>query len=486
MKLLAIDIGASGGKAVAGEFKSGTLESAEVRRFPNSIVEIHGRRHWDILRLFEEVKECLRAVPDAESVGIDTWAVDYGYIGADGDLVGLPFAYRDSRTEHSIPIVHDRIPRDELYSLTGIQFLPFNTVYQIAEDVLSRPWIVDNAHRLLMIPELLGYLLTGRPVAEYTNASTTGFLDVRNRSWSVEILNRIGFPHDLLPGIVQPGETSVDLAPAIAGETGCSAKLTFPACHDTACAVAAVPAMHRPEGAWAFISSGTWSLVGMETRSPIVTDEARDANFTNEGGIDGTIRFLTNVTGFWLIEELRRAWARDGQDVGFETIVTEAEKAPWFKSLINPDHPSFAAPDDMRVAIRRFCEETDQTVPKGIGPLSRCVFESLAFAYRRKIRRLGRLTGESIDRIHVVGGGARNALVCQMTADACGIPVIAGPAEATATGNLLVQAVSAGVVSNTEEGRRIIADSFDLRAYHPTMSQSWDYAADKFDNLLSH
>ncbi len=484
MKLLAIDIGASGGRAVLGEFRDEKLLVSELRRFPNGTVDIQGRKYWDILRLFEEVKECLKDAGDVGSLGIDTWGVDYGYIGRSGELLGIPFAYRDSRTEKSVPRVHEKISREELYKLTGIQFLPFNTIYQVADDLVKRPWLVEKADRLLMIPDLMGFLLTGERLSEYTIASTTELLDVRTREWSAEILEKIGFPGDKLGKPVHPGVEMVSLTDRIVAETGCRAKLICVAGHDTASAVAAIPMEEAAAGNAAYISSGTWSLVGTELRDPIVSSAAREANFTNEGGVGGTIRFLSNVTGLWLIEELRRMWATEGKEVDFETILREAGKAPRFKSIVNPDHQSFIAPDDMRVAIREFCRATGQTVPKGIGPLSRCVFESFACAYRRKIRQLEEITGRAIERIHVVGGGSRNRLLCQMTADACGVKLIAGPAEATALGNLLVQALRNGLINSIDRGRDVVRTSFPLGEYTPRESDLWQPVAERFEELV--
>ena len=487
LKLLAIDIGASGGKAVVGEFVDNTLRTSVMRKFPNRIIDVQGHKHLDILQLFSDVKECIRSARDVESIGLDTWAVDYGYIGRDGDLLGLPFAYRDSRTENSIPFVHSKISREEIYKITGIQFLPFNTIYQIADDLSSRPGLVENAHKLIMIPELLGYLLTGIPTSEYTNASTTSLLDVNSRKWSVEILNKLGYPGDKLLTPVEPGSVRVPLCDPVSDDVGAKIDFTYVACHDTACAVAGIPAMSGDDENWAYISSGTWSLVGMELKNPIVTDAARDANFTNEGGVNRTIRFLSNVTGLWLQNELQRAWSREsggGGGVSFEVIRKEVESAPPFRSIIDPDHKSLIAPDDMRVAIRSFCEKTGQTVPKGVGPLMRCVFESLALVYRRKIRTLKKLTGRNIDRIHVVGGGSKDSLLNQMTADACGKPVIAGPSDATATGNLLIQAVSKGIIGNIDYGRRIVANSFDLKIYEPKNTDLWEGPAKKLEEIL--
>jgi len=483
MRMLAIDIGASGGKAVLGEIDGNSLTTTEVRRFPNAFVDIGGHKHWDIVRLFDEVKKCLATTPDVDTFGIDTWGVDYGYVGYDNDLLGLPFAYRDSRTDQMVPYLRNLITTEKLYSITGIQHMPFNTVYQLADDVLNRPWILANARCMLMIPELLGFMMTGVPASEYTNASTTGLIDLKTREWSDTIIDKISFPTDLLLRPVnRPGALKFDMLKSVASETGSRAKLVLTATHDTASAVAAIPA--RTEN-WAFISSGTWSLVGMELDEPVVTNDARKANFTNEGGTDGKIRFLRNVTGLWLLEELRRMWKKDGMDISYDEILTEIESAPRFKSLVNPDHPSFVAPDDMRVAIREFCKSTDQTVPNGVGPFARCVFESLALMYRKKIIQLSEITGRSIETIHIVGGGSKNGLLNQMTADACGIPVFAGPSEGTALGNLLVQACSNHDFGSIAYGRRIIANTVEPELFEPSGTDDWLNVTAKFDSLLT-
>ncbi len=482
MKLLAIDIGASGGRAVVGDLSTSKLQTSEVHRFPNSFIEVRGHKHWDILQLLQETKECLhRAGPDTASVGIDTWGVDYGYISAEGDLMGLPFAYRDERTSGAIARVHEMLPLPELYSVTGIQYMPINTIYQIADDLQSRPWLVEKSHKLLMIPELLSYLLTGELAAEYSNASTTGVLDARGRTWSDEILDALGFPKDRLAKLVEPGTLKVPLDAHITQETGSRAELIYPACHDTGSAIAAVPAHGKD---WAYISSGTWSLVGAELPEPVLTEKARTYNFTNEGGVTGTVRFLKNVTGLWLIQELRHSWARRGVELDFASISEEANRAPAFRSLIDPNHPSFAAPPDMQEAISEYCRRSGQPIPENAGAFARCVFESLALAYRQVVDQLRDITGSVINHLHVVGGGARNELLCQMTADACNLPVSAGPAEATAIGNLLVQAIAQGLVQDISEARRLVAQSEELLEFAPSSPARWDEAAERFQRLI--
>jgi len=484
MKLLAIDLGASGGKAVLGEFSGERLAMTELRRFPNGMVDVHGHKHWPVLRLLAEVKECLRAAgPDLAGAGLDTWGVDYGYVGRDGDLLGLPFAYRDGRTAAAVERVHRSIPPGRLYAINGLQFLPFNTLYQVADDLEARPWLVERADRLLLMPDLLGFLLTRRAVAEYTMASTTGMLDARARQWSGEVLAGLGFPAERLPELAAPGTARARLTPEVARETASRAQIVFPAGHDTASAVAAVPGAGDD---WAFLSSGTWFLVGAELPAPILSEAARSMNFTNEGGVAGTIRFLKNVTGLWLLEELRRGWSRAGRELDWAAIALESARAPALVSLVNPDDPGLAAPADMAGAIRDFCRRTGQPVPEGVGPLARCVFESLALACRRVLGQLAELTGRTIRRLHAVGGGSRNELLCAMLAEAAGVPVLAGPAEATAAGNLLVQAMSHGLVKDLAEGRRLVAASAPMREYLPAGSgaAAWDEAAGRFERLF--
>ncbi len=477
MRMLAIDIGASSGRGLVGEFSGDGLSVSEVHRFDNGFVEKDGLRVWDLGALMKGVTGSIRDAGDIESLGIDTWGVDYGYVTSEGAVVGDVVSYRDPRTERAVPAVHEAVSRDELYAITGMQHMVINTVFQLASDLAIRPNVVKAADHMLMVPDLLTFLLTGDVAAEYTIASTTSMLDAASRRWSDEIAALIGFPSSLLPGIVMPGGEAVELTDEMASELGTSAKVIRVGSHDTASAVAAVPA---EGGGWCYISSGTWSLVGCERAEPILTPAAQQANFTNEGGADGGIRFLRNVSGLWIIQELRRLWREEtGVDMGWAEIVAEAEAAEPYTCLINPDAPMFVSPLDMRDAVAQNASSTGQAPPEDVGATARCVFESLAFAYRRAIEQMQQVTGDRVERIHVVGGGSQNEFLCQLTADACGVAVHAGPAEATALGNLLIQAIALGIIPDIAAGRELIATSFPTKLYEPSGASS-DEAYERF------
>jgi len=526
MKLLAIDIGASSGRGILGEIAGGKISLREVHRFKNAMIDRDGHKFWDVHRLHKETVAALAKAPEAESVGIDTWGVDYGYVSKSGEVVGLPFAYRDSRTAPMVDRVHSLIPRETLYAINGQQVMSFNSIYQIAEDMMSRPDVLRDADRMQFMPDLLGRMLTGRYTAEYSIASTSGLLDARMRDWSSEILGALGVPRHLFGPITQPGGFQAPLAPEVAKATGSKAVFTLAAGHDTASAVAAVPMTwhghpgresragspcHEEPDAM-YISSGTWSLVGMELDQPVLTKAAQEANFTNEGGVGGKIRFLRNVMGLWLIQELQRIWAERGstpltgagptrlagagstglteaasagQPLGFGEICSQAERAKPFAALINPQDHRFLAPKDMHHEIEEECRRTGQPVPEGVGPLARCVFESLALAYRDCVETLQRITGRTISRVHIVGGGVQNKLLCQMTADACGVPVFAGPIEATAIGNILVQAIAMGELSDIARGRELVRATFPLDEYRPRDRAAWEAAWRRYGAVSS-
>ncbi|GII77076.1 rhamnulokinase [Sphaerisporangium rufum] len=463
----AVDLGASSGRVMLVRVAGGRATLAEAHRFANRPVRVNGTLHWDVLALYQGVLTGLRAAGPVDSVGIDSWAVDYGLLDGDGRLIGNPVHYRDARTAGIMEAVSARIGAATLYRIGGLQFLPFNTVYQL----LAEP-ALDRAHAMLLIPDLLAFWLTGAIGAEATNASTTGLYDVRARAWSHELARRLDLPPAILPPLREPGTPAGTLRAEVAEEAGLpgGVEVTAVASHDTASAVAAVPATGDR---FAYISSGTWSLVGLELPGPVLTEESRLANFTNEGGLDGTIRYLRNVMGLWILQECLRAWGED-EPSRLPGLLAAAGQAPPFAALIDPDDPAFLPPGDMPARIAAYCRRTGQRPPDGRAATVRCVLESLALAYRRTLRAAVRLSGRDAEVVHLVGGGARNTLLCQMTADATGLPVIAGPVEAAALGNGLVQARARGEIDDIRE---VVRRGEPLRTFHPRQEAAWDRVA---------
>ena len=485
-RFLALDLGASSGRAVVGALQAGRLELQEVHRFANGPVRILGRLHWDLPALFEEIKIGIKKAAQLgplESIGVDTWGVDFGLLTEHGALLGPVYHYRDRRTDGALERLEARVPRAQVYATTGLQFMPINTVCQLLAAANEEPNLLKNAAELLFVPDLLNYWLTGARSSEYTIASTSQMLAVHERAWAVDLLRRLSLPTHILPPIVSPGTTIGPLHASVVDELGVPAcDVVATASHDTAAAVAAVPAL-RSDG-WAYISSGTWSLVGVEIDAPITSAEALAGNFTNEGGIEKTIRLLKNVAGLWLLQEARRIWAEAGHKHTFEALTTAAVDAPPRRSFIDPDDPLFAPPGDMPARIADWCREHDQPVPKSPGQFARCIFESLALKYRVHIEQLEMLIGSPIAVIQIVGGGARNALLCQLAADVTGRTVIAGPAEATAAGNILVQALGRGHVKSRAQIREVMAASSQLRTYAPRDEAPWARAYESFKALL--
>jgi rhamnulokinase len=476
-----VDLGATSGRVVVGRVGAGELRLEEVGRFANTPVRLPSGLHWNVAGLYQGVLDGLRAAGLAAgaaglaSVGIDTWAVDYGLLDADGVLLGLPFHYRDARTARVAERVRDEAGARALYRANGLQHLPFNTVFQLAAAAGSAQ--LAAARTLLLIPDLLTYWLTGQVGAEVTNASTTGLLDAATGAWSRRIAELVGLDPALLPALREPGTRVGTLRPEVAAATGLDAAtpVTAVASHDTASAVVAVPAT---EPGAAYISCGTWSLAGLELDAPVLTEESRAANFTNERGIDGTVRYLRNIMGMWPLEECRRVWAARGLPAELPGLLAQAARAEPFAALIDPDAPEFLAPDDMPAAIAAHCVRTGQRPPREQAATVRCVLESLALAHRRVLRQAAALAGRAITRVHLVGGGSRNELLCQLTADATGLPVVAGPTEATALGNVLVQARAHGLVGDLADMRRLVAATQPLRTYRPCGDpRAWDAAA---------
>jgi rhamnulokinase len=484
--LLAADLGAQSGRVLLGRFDGERLSVADVHRFANIPVRVHGTLYWDALRLYEGILEGLRAGVQAAatavaSIGVDTWAVDFALLDARGRLLQNPVHHRDARGERGMASVLGAVPARELYERTGIQQLPINTVFQLAALVVERDPVLEAARGLLLVPDLFHHWLTGAASCEFTNATTTACFDPRAGGWALDLLDRLGIPSRLFPEVVQPGTDLGPVLPEVAEETGLDgARVIAPATHDTGSAVAAIPFRRRDA---AYISAGTWSLVGVESAEPLIDERTFTANLTNEGGVDRTFRVLRNVTGLWLLHECRRAWALAGPDRPFDELVRLAEDAPAFGALVDPDHPSFAAPGDMPARIVAFCERTRQTPPREPGEFVRCILESLALKHREALELLESATGVGPPEIHVVGGGARNELLCRWTASASGRPVLAGPEEATAIGNLAVQAIALGELGSLAEAREVVRASFPPVEFEPRDRAVWDEAYARFRAL---
>ena len=464
--LVAVDLGAESGRVVLGRF-DGRIALEEVARFPTRSRPHHGRLRWDRGDLWTQVRAGAAvagaAAGTVDAIGVDAWGVDYGLLGRDGELLGDPVSYRDPRTRGMVEEAIGRVGRERLYLATGIQLLELNTVFQLMAE--ARAGSLARAERLLLLPDLFHRLLSGSTVAEYTVASTTGAYDMAGGRWAVDLLAELGVPTHLLPEVVDPGTDLGPVKPELPALA--AARVIAPASHDTASAVVGVPV--TDPGA-AYISSGTWSLVGVETTEPVVNRAAMAANLTNEGGAFGTIRLLRNCTGLWLLQESRRQWAREGREYGYDDLVRLAGKAPGGVSVVNADHPDFVAPGDMPARIRGYCARTGQPVPEDDGALVRCILDSLALGYRSAIDDLAMVTGRPVTAVHVVGGGARNRLLNQTVADVTGLPVVAGPAEATALGNLLVQLVALGEVAGLSQAREVVRTSAaaEIRRVEPS------------------
>ncbi len=479
---LAADLGASSGRVIAGLLKDGNLELQELHRFWNGAVEKEDGLHWDIETLFAEIKTGLKKgfaeYGDAvTAIGVDTWGVDYGLLDADGQLLNPPFHYRDNRTDGMMPRVFETVAKEEIYNRTGLQFMVFNTLYQLAAEKRAKRPELQKAEQLLFMPDLFNYFLTGRAVNEYTEASTSQLLDANARSWDVDLIRKLGLPKKIFGEIVAPGTVLGPLKAELADELGGQAPVVAVGSHDTASAVAAAP-LTSPDAA--YLSSGTWSLMGLEEPQPIINEQSAAEEITNEGGVCKTIRFLKNICGMWLLQECKRNWEEAGEELTWRDIDAEVEKAEPFFAFINPDSAEFAQPCNMPVHIQIACERTGQRIPEGIGQISRVIFESLALRYRQVFQALEKLHGKRLEQLHIVGGGCNNRLLNQMTADAINRPVVSGPVEATAIGNLLLQMMAAGDLSDLPAGRALVRRSFDSRTYPPGQPDRWETAAARF------
>jgi rhamnulokinase len=477
---LAFDLGAESGRAVLAHLRSGILTAKEIHRFRNEPVEYGSSLHWDVARLWLEMRRALASLQDVEfaGVGVDAWGVDYALLGRNGELLQNPYHYRDARTQGAMHEVFQKVSREEIYGATGIQFMPINTLYQLFVTQKCDPKILDAAEKLLTIPDLFNYWMSGNVVCEYTNATTTQMVNPRKRSWALDLLDRIGLPTRLLAPMIEPGTIVGQLLPSIAGNSAlANIPVIAPATHDTGSAVAAISARNGT----AFISSGTWSLVGTEWDAPLITAETLRLNFTNEGGVNGTTRLLKNVMGLWMVQCCRHSWMSRGQNYDYRELMELASREPLFAYLVDPDDASFLRPTDMPAAIDQFCVKTHQATPQTPGAYVRTILESLAFKYRLVIRNLEQVTGQAIHQIRIIGGGSRNRLLNQLTANATGRTVVAGPDEATTLGNIVIQMLGTGEAASLKEVRAMVDRSFPTERFEPIETEKWERQSERFE-----
>ncbi len=483
-RFLAIDLGAESGRAVVGEIIGGRLRIREIHRFPNRVVRLGSSLHWNVYALWEEVRESIaRAASESAltSVGLDTWGVDFALLAPDGTLLGLPHTYRDPRTEGAIASAVSTMPRRDIYRRTGIQLLPFNTLFQLHAMKIRRSAGTGLAADLLFMPDLFHFWLTGRKATEFTFATTSQLYNPTTATWDDDLLDLAGVRRSLMQQIVAPRTTLGPVSPDVARLTGCSAPVIAVGTHDTASAVVAIPAA---DPRFAYISSGTWSLVGAEVAAPVLTEAAERANFTNEGGVNATFRLLRNVTGLWLVQGCRQRWGMERADA-YAELAAAASAAEPLTAFVDPDDPAFFNPPDMVAAIERRLAATRQHVPATPGAIVRCILESLALKYRLVLEVLAEVRAQDAAVIHIVGGGSNNSLLCQFTADATGLPVVAGPTEATAIGNILVQAVACGAIESLPEARGLVRRSFQPRCHEPGDRTPWDRVYGRFRELCA-
>ncbi len=483
---LAVDLGASSGRVIWGQFDGSQLRLSEIHRFANFPVQLNSGLHWDILRLWTEIKQGItKAVSQEGSIftglGLDTWGVDFGLLDKTGALIGNPYHYRDARTDGMIAAAFQQVPREEIFAQTGIQFMQLNTLYQLL--AMRGTPALEAAHTLLLMPDLFNYWLTGQKAAEFSIATTTQCCDPRQADWAWPMLEKFGIPGGIFPEIIPSGTLLGGLLPEIVQETGASGlQVVAPACHDTGSAVAAVPAAG---GSYAWISSGTWSIMGVTVDKPVINPQVLEFNLTNEGGVGGTIRLSKNIVGLWLVQECRRLWTAQGDRYSWDQLTEMAAAAPPLTALIDPDHHDFLMPGDMPARIQAFCRRTNQPVPQSKGAIIRCALESIALRSRWVLSGLETILGYPLEKIHIIGGGTQNLLLNQMIADAANRPVIAGPIEATAIGNILMQMLALGHISSLAEGREIVANSFPLTRYQPAAADAWEIAYQRFLSIAA-
>ncbi len=485
MSILAYDLGASSGRAIVGRLTDATMEYRGLHRFPNDPVQVGKRWHWDILRLFHELKQGLLKAKQqgiaVESLGIDSWAVDFGLLDCKGELLANPYHYRDSHTDGMMEKLFEQIPQREVFARTGIQFLPFNTIYQLFAMKQADSPLLREARHLLMIPDLLRYFLTGERAHEFSNATTTQLYNPVQGDWDSVLLEAIGVPGSWFGKVLQPGSPAGTLRASLQSELGIgSIPVNAVAEHDTGSAVAAIPAA---ESNFAYLSCGTWSLMGTEVRQPVMNEQARKLNFTNEGGVGGTYRLLKNIMGLWLLQECKREWDRTGSPRSFPELVELARQAPAHQAYLDPDDPLFMPPGDMPARVQQYCRQTGQSIPHNIGEIVRCVLESLALKYRYVFDLTEQLSDQAFQGLYMVGGGIHNTLLCEWTAAAIGKSVWAGPAEASAIGNLAVQWIARGDFSSIGEARQTIRQSVKVTEYEPASTASWEEAYGRFRQI---
>lgn len=481
---LAYDLGAESGRAVAGTIAGGKLSIEEVHRFWNRPQVVQDTMYWDVYALFREMKEGLAKYMDAAGkppagIGIDTWGVDFGLLARDGSLLAPPVCYRDHRNDRLMPKAFRKVPAKRMYERTGIQFMQFNTAFQLFGVARRTPEVLRAAGTLLFMADLLAYFFCGKKAVEYTLASTSQLIDPRKRTWSAALMRELGIPKRIMPRLVEPGTVLGNVSEEIAG--GAKIPLVAVAHHDTGSAVAAVPA---EDSDWACISCGTWSIMGVEREEPLINERTRACNFTNEGGVCGTTRFMKNLAGLWPLQQCRARWAQDEPDLDYAKITRAAAAARPFAAVIDIDHDGFINPPDMPMAVKDFCIQTGQAPPADMGEMARSILEGLALGYRGVLDMLENLAGRTYDKVHIVGGGTQNELLMQFAANAMERPVVAGPIEATAVGNLMMQAIATGRLGNLAEGRAMVRRSFPMKTYEPADAPAWRVAHERLKRVL--
>jgi sugar (pentulose or hexulose) kinase len=492
---LALDLGAESGRGMLGTFTDGRLSLSEIHRFitgptslPTRYPDDKGGRSdslvWDFVRFWQEIKNCIQESSkqvELTSLGVDTWGVDFALLDKNGQLLSFPYHYRDNRTNDMMELAFERMSREKLYEITGIQFMQLNTLFQLISLVEGRSPLLEIADKLVMVPDLINYWLTGQVAAEFTEATTSQIFDARKGQWSQDIISAMGFPAHIFPEVIYPGTVLGPLRPCLKRELACEPLVIAPPTHDTGCAVAAVPAVAED---YVWISSGTWSIIGMNVEQPVINAQSYAGNFTNEGGVEGRYMFSKNVTGLWIVQQCRRQWARESRDYSYSELTEMAGKAPHLKTIIDTDYSEFLQMGGMPEKINTYCQKTGQPLPENEGEMIRAVLQGLALRYRYIIEQLEDISGRKAACVHIVGGGTKNRLLNQFTADALGREVITGPIEATAVGSIMVQAITTGDISGWAEGAQVIRESFDIQTYRPGDQTEWNKAFEEFKQNL--